>query len=297
MPSPLARCGRCGVIEREELAVSRKLISKPDIEEKRAYPNVLGSTIAPPKVEKKKGLLQPEEKLSPESFASKPPSSKMIENKVKKRLEVEDNEKSNISIDNSTETSIAKNSQNFLKLNRTSRMLSRNFVNKVVMSNKDFAIPISVSTCEENLGVQVRPVVNSIVELVPLYVTEDGTPAVDAVENILKQERLRGTPWREIADETIMELIVYGLNIFNFVVALVNAYDIPTYDVGLFLATPPDEGTMSLIEEAVCQELLNLFQEVILMDDNLLKGILECKDLTNQVQKDIFNLINNTVSQ
>jgi len=185
---------------------------------------------------------------------------------------------------------VEKNSQKLRNGNRRSRALSRQFVNKVVVSKTSIAVPMPVLA--ENVGVWARPVVNSIVELTSHHKTEDGTLSVDAIEKLLLQEKLQGTPWREVADETIMELILNGLEGSNFIAALVNAYDISTYDVGLFLATPPDEETMSLIEELVCHDSLDLFQKVLSTDENLLQGVLQSKDTTEEVQKVIFNVLN-----
>jgi len=244
--------------------------------------------ILPTRPKKNKKVLGNEEKISPDNFTSPPPTITISLDQVKKK-ELGDSNVPKFHIDEQKiGTIIAKTKQKHV--NRRSRAYSWQFVKNVVMQKNDLQIPNPV--IEQQAPVQARPVVNLIVKLVPKYTTEDGTLAIDAIEKLLAQEKLLGTPWREIADETIMELILKGLNASNFIVALINAYDIETSDVGLFLATPPDEGTMSLIEEAVCQDSLDLFLEVLRMDERLLKGLLECKDTTEQVHKEIFDLLN-----
>merc|ERR1719510_1926233 len=143
----------------------------------------------------------------------------------------------------------------------------------------------------------VREVVRKIVELTPQYKTENGVLVVDAIEKLLTMEKLRGTKCLEIADEVYMELIIAEVNGYNFVAALLNCYEMPFEDFGLFLATPPDEGTMSLLEEAVCQESLDLFYEVLKMGkDAVLKGVLSCKELPEEVRQEVLDLMNDAQS-
>jgi len=287
----MERCGRCGVIEREELSVLSKPISKLMLDEK-SDPVVLGAMMASKSdaFSSPQQMTSPDVKFSPDDIASTQPSYTINLDQVKKRPADEALVKNTFLLnDKKMEALIAKNSKKLKNVNRRSRALSWHFVNKVGMPKNDLEIPMPVM--EENIGAQPHPVVNAIIELAPQYKTRDGTLAVDAIEKLLIQEKKQGTPWREIADETIMELILNGLNGNNFVAALINAYDIPTYDVGLFLATPPDEGTMSLIEEAVCQDSLDLFYEVLKMDENLLMGVYECKDTTDEVHREIVDLL------
>merc|ERR1719410_1107644 len=139
----------------------------------------------------------------------------------------------------------------------------------------------------------VRAVVRKIVEMTPLMKTDDGVLVVDAIEKLLTMEKLKGVSCLEIADEVYMELIIAEVNGYNFVAALLNVYEMSFQDFGLFLATPPDEGTMSLLEEAVCQESLDLFYEVLKMGDNaVLKGVLGCKELPEEVRQEVLDLMN-----
>jgi len=231
------------------------------------------------KPKKKKGVLGAVEKISPENFASPAPSFTISMDQVKKKSTAEPNWMGNTFIE-----AMNKKNKKLKNVNRRSRVYSWQFVKNVVSSKNDLAIPDPVMEEKQS---QARPVVNLIVKLLQEYKTND-----DSIEKLLLQERLLGTPWREIADETIVELILEGVNALQFINALINAYGLPPSDVGLFLATPHDEGTMSLIEEAVCQDSLDLFFEVLKMDDNLLKGVLECKETTEFVEKEISDLLN-----
>jgi len=247
----------------------------------------VASVLEQPK--KKKGLLGPNEKITPDNFASPPPSFTISLDKVKKKETEESKLMGNVNnskrlVDlNGTEVPTKKNNQN-KHVNRRSRAYSWQFVHNVILPKK---IPAPV--IEEQIQIQARPAVKQIMKLVSGIDNESSS----AIEEILLDEKRLGTSWREIADETIMELILKGVDAFQFISILAKAYDIPLSDVGLFLATPPDEGTMSLIEEAVCQHMLGLFYEVLKMDISLLKGLLSCKDTTTQVEKAIFELLNN----
>ena len=247
-----------------------------------------GSTIATAlnkgKPKKKKGVLGVGERISPENFASPAPSFTISMDQVKKKAE-EPNWMGNTLVDY---MAVTKKNKKLKNVNRRSRVYSWQFVKNVVNSKSDLSIPEPVM---EEKQPQARPVVNLIVKLLQEYKTDEGTKG-DSIEKLLAQEKLLGTPWREIADETIVELILEGVNALQFIIALINAYGLPPADVGLFLATPHDEGTMSLIEEAVCQDSLDLFFEVLKMDNNLLKGLLDCKDTTEFVQKEIADLLN-----
>jgi len=313
---PLDGCGRCGVIEPEQLLVPNKSSNIQLLDEQEdpivqgAMMDSIGVEVSPAQVlptqgsssaaaskldrPKIKKVLGPEEKISPHNFASPAPAFTISLDQVKKNTMADPNLVGNMNnpkflIDDNKMGDFKPNNRQ-QHVNRRSRAYSWQFVKNVVNQKNDLAIPNAV--LEEPAHIEARPVVKSIVDLVPMYRTKDGTLSCDAIENILTQEKLQGTLWREIADETIMELILNGLSAVNFIVALINAYDIPVSDVGLFLATPPDEGTMSLIEEAVCQDSLDLFLEVLRMDEKLLKGLLECKDTTEQVHKEIFDLLN-----
>jgi len=182
-----------------------------------------------------------------------------------------------------TEVPIKKNNQH-KHVNRRSRAYSWQFVHNVILPKK---IPGPVA--EEQVQIQARPAVKEIMKLVSG--TDD--ESLSAIEELLLDERRRGTSWRELADETIMELILREVDAFKFISTLSKAYNIPLTDIGLFLATPPDESTMSLMEEAVCQKMLGLFYEVLKMDIGLLTGLLSCKDTTKQVESAIFELLNN----
>jgi len=251
----------------------------------------VASVLEQPK--KKKGLLGPNEKITPDNFASLPPSFTISLDKVKKK-EAEDskvdsklmgnvnNSKRLVDL-NGTEVPTKKNNQH-KHVNRRSRAYSWQFVSNVILPKK---IPAPV--IEEQIQIQARPAVKQIMKLVSGIDNESSS----AIEEVLLGEKRLGTSWKEIADETIMELILKGVDAFQFISILAKAYDIPLPDVGLFLATPPDEGTMSLIEEAVCQNMMGLFYEVLKMDISLLKGLLSCKDTTKQVEQAIFELLYN----
>merc|ERR1719499_651978 len=154
------------------------------------------------------------------------------------------------------------NFKNKLNANRRSRCISRNFVMHVMNRNEGVNIPEPVIE-EEEIGLVARPVVKKIVDIVQKRKTDDARQVSIAIGEILQKEKANGTPWREIADETIMELIIHEVNAYSFILALISTYAIAAYDVGRFFATPPDEGTMSLIEEAVCQDSMDLFDEVL----------------------------------
>jgi len=241
------------------------------------------------KSKKKKGLLGPNEKITPDNFASPPPSFTISLDKVKKKETADSNLMGNVNnskrlVDlNGTEVPLKKNNQN-KHVNRRSRAYSWQFVHNVILPKK---IPAPV--VEEQIQIQARPAVKEIMKLV----SETGNESSSAIEEVLREEKRQGTSWREIADETIMELILKSIDAFQFISILTKAYDIQPSDVGLFLATPPDAGTMSLIEEAVCQQMLGLFYDVLKMDTSLLKGVLSCKDTTQQVEKAIFELLSN----
>jgi len=258
--------------------------------DEKTDPFALGAMMAETDPTVVKGLDKPKKIVSPENFSEPPPSFTISLDQVKKMLDNVNDPMLPI-VASKSEQGPTTNKKQQKHVTRRSRAYSWQFVKNVV-TQKDLSIPAPVIEEQPPMQAEARPVVNSIVELAPQFKTSDGVLATDAIEKILASEKQLGTTWREIADETIMELILKGLNAFNFIVALINAYDIQPYDVGLFLATPPDEGTMSLIEEAVCQELLELFREVLTMDDRLLKGLLECRETTEQVEKEIHDMLN-----
>jgi len=188
-----------------------------------------------------------------------------------------------------------------LNVNRRSRAYSRQFVMKVA-NEAGAAGDGGVGGVEPAAGIaeedpSVRPVVRKIVELTPQYQTDEGVLVVDALEKLLTVEKLKGTKCLEVADEVYMELIINEVNGYNFVAALLNVFEVSFEDFGLFLATPPDEGTMSLLEEAVCQESLDLFYEVLKMGkDGVLKGVLSCKELPEEVRQEVLDLMNDANS-
>merc|ERR1719233_960388 len=184
-----------------------------------------------------------------------------------------------------------RNNENIMRkvnANRRSRCYSRTFVMHVMNRNEGVSIPEPV--IEEEVGLTARPVVRKIVDIAQKIRTDDGQKVSVAIGNVLQKEKGEGTPWREIADETIMELIIREVNGYNFVLALISIYAISAYDVGRFIATPPDEGTMSLIEEAVCQDTLDLFDEVLKLD-SVMQGVLECEDLSDEVRNILHTII------
>jgi len=305
---PPSGCGRCGIIEPMQLVVPNieapivqgAMMESTGLSPVQVLPTPSSNSAAAPTLDrpkKMKKVLGPEEKISPDNFASPAPAFTISLDQVKKNTVADPNWEGKMNnpkfhIDDKKVQDPKPNNKQLKHVNRRSRAYSWQFVKNVVNPKNDLAIPNPV--IEEPASTQARPVVKKIVELVPMYRTKKGTLAVDVIENLLTQEKLKGTPWREIADETIMELILNGISALNFIIALINAYDIPTSEVGLFLATPPNDGIMSLIEEAVCQESLDLFLEVLKMDQNLLKGLLLCEDTTEQVHREIFDLLNDT---
>jgi len=156
--------------------------------------------------------------------------------------------------------------------------------------DRQFVLKLGKETAPE------RSVVNTLVDLSLNYKSESAK-VIDALEKILTVERMKESKWRDIADETIIELIVNDVNVFNFVSALIRTYSIDTYEFGQFIATPYDKDTMSLIEEAVCQESIELFLQTLRMDQDLQRGVLECKDVVDGVRKEIFDLLDRSSTQ
>merc|ERR1719193_1557276 len=135
-----------------------------------------------------------------------------------------------------------------------------------------------------------RPLVNNIVDLV--IECYEGKPSGYAeLENLLAKEKRKGTTWQEIADETIMELIINEVKVFYFAQALIHIFDISKYDFGNFISTPPDQGTMSLIEEALCHDSMPLFIELLQLERDILSGVLESKDVPSEAQEKIILLL------
>jgi len=184
-------------------------------------------------------------------------------------------------------SSDGRNDRKLINADRRSRCFSRSFATQVI---SPLGVMISEQINEEEIGLNAAPAVRKIVELSQNSGAEDDEKVFAGISNILRQEKAKPTPWREIADETIMELIIHDVNGWNFVRALISIYGVDTYDLGMFMATPPDEGTMCLIEEVLCQESLDLFEKVLKLD-RVLHGALECDDLCNEV-KDILRTIN-----
>jgi len=171
-------------------------------------------------------------------------------------------------------------------LNRRSRAYSRQFVMHV-MTRNEISVPATVR--EDDF--QADPIVNKIVQLAQRYRREKSELVLEDLEKILHNERLKGTTWQDIADKTIVELIINEIDALHFVAVLMNVYGISYYDFGRFLSTPPDEGTMSLIEEAVCQDLLDLFYDVLKMDRQVLRGVLNCNDVSLEVRDVLLSII------
>merc|ERR1719184_76712 len=166
-------------------------------------------------------------------------------------------------------------------VNRRSRAYSRQFVMHVMIRN-EMSIPEPV--IEEDFGATARPVVKKIVQLVQQYLSEKSEQVLRNLSEVLEQEKILETSWRELADETIMELIINEVDAFHFVAALIKSYRVSYYDFGFFLATPPDQGTMSLIEEAVCQDLMDLFSDVLKMDEQVVEGLLDNEEVSSEVR-------------
>jgi len=177
-----------------------------------------------------------------------------------------------------------RNDRKLLNADRRSRCFSRSFATQVIS-------PLGVMISEPiNEEYNAAPAVRKIVELSQNSRAENDEKVFVEISSIVRQEKAKGTPWQDIADETIMELIIHDVNGWNFVQALISIYGVSTYDLGRFMATPPDEGTMCLIEEVLCQESLDLFEEVLKLD-RVLEWALECDDLSNEV-KNILRTIN-----
>jgi len=166
------------------------------------------------------------------------------------------------------------------KSNRMSRAYSRQFLASVNFGEGP----------SDHL-VNARPLVNNIVNLVEKCYESKDSSGYEEMQLLLRTERQKGTPWQEIADETIMELIINELRIFYFAKALIKAYNVSTYDFGNFISAPPDKGTMSLIEEAVCHNSMTLFVDLLQMGD-VLSGVLESKDVPAEAQEKILLLLN-----
>jgi len=123
-----------------------------------------------------------------------------------------------------------------------------------------------------------------IVRLTRNKATEDVEKVFLKISHMLRKEKAKGTIWKRIADETIMELIIFDINVYNFARALISAYGVSAYSIGRFLATPPDEETISLIEEAICQDSLSLFEELLQLN-GVMRGLLECQELREEARK------------
>jgi len=177
--------------------------------------------------------------------------------------------------------------QKMKNANRRSRCLSRTFTTNVI-SPLGVSVPFSIK--EEDMEYSTSPAVREIVELIEKNREGNGDKIIFAIENILSKEKSKGTSWREIADETIMELIIHDVNGYSFVQALIRTYNISAYEVGKFIATPLDEETMSLLEEATLQENLELFDE-ILKTKGVMQGALECAELSDEVRKILQTII------
>jgi len=178
--------------------------------------------------------------------------------------------------------------QKLKNVNRRSRAYSRQFVMQVMIRN-EMSIPELV--VEEEFGATARPVVNKIVELAKQYLSWKNDIVLRNLQELIEQEKHQGTEWRELADETIMELIINEVDAFHFVATLIKSYRVSYYDFGKFLATPPDEGTMSLIEEAVCQDLMDLFDDVLKMDEQVVNGLLESEEVSSEVRDILLSTI------
>jgi len=160
-------------------------------------------------------------------------------------------------------------------INRRSRAYSRQFVASV-----NFPGPPEVSA---------RPLVKNIVDLASkCWKSKD---SYEEMGILLVKEQQKGTAWKEIADETIMELIINEVQVFYFAQALIRTFKISKCDFGNFIATPPDQGTMSLIEEALCHDSMPLFVELLKQERDILSGVLESKDVPAEAQEKIILLL------
>jgi len=171
-------------------------------------------------------------------------------------------------------------------VNRRSRAYSRQFVMHV-MTRNEISVPETVREDE----FETDPSVRKIVELAQQYRKNKSELVLEDLERVLVQERIKGRSWRDIADSTIVELIINEVDALHFAAVLMNVYGISYYDFGRFLSTPPDEGTMSLIEEAVCQDLLDLFYDVLKMDRQVLRGVLDCNEISLEVRDVLLSII------
>jgi len=265
----LEDCRRCGKLEKAALLISepsekfRALAVEP-ITVNSALPKVF---VGPPP------LSSPSPKVYPrEHGMSLPPQHSVIP--AEKSQEKDIGQKVVPSIEN-----VCKPFQKYKSIkniNRRSRAYSRQFVASV-----NFAGPTEI---------YARPIVNKLVDLVTkCYKSKDSYEEMETI--LAKEQRNDGSLWKAIADETIMELLINEVNIFYFAQALIHTFKISKYDFGNFIATPPDKGTMSLIEEALCHDSMPLFLDLLQKEGDILSGVLESKDVPAEAQEKIILLL------
>jgi len=264
----LEDCQRCGKLEKAALLISepsekfRALAVEP-ITVSSALPKVF---VGPPP------LSSPSPKVYPrEHGMSLPPQQSAIPAEESKEKDI--GQTVVPSLENVCKP--FKKYKSIKNINRRSRAYSRQFVDSV-----NFAGPTEV---------YARPIVNKILDLVKkCYKSKD---SYEEMETILAKEQRKGSAWKEIADETIMELIINEVKVFYFAQALIHTFKISKFDFGIFIATPPDQGTMSLIEEALCHNSMPLFVDLLQKEGDILSGVLESKDVPAQAQEKIISLL------
>jgi len=169
---------------------------------------------------------------------------------------------------------------------RRSRCLSRSFFTKFG-SPLGVKVPAPLMENDISSPFTTELLIGKIVKIMENKRPEDDENVFLEISHLLRREKAKGTPWKQIADETIIEFITLDLNVSIFARALISAYGVSAYSIGKFIATPPNFQTLSLIEEAICQDSLCLFEELLLLD-NVMRGLLECQELSDE---DVRNLL------
>jgi len=165
---------------------------------------------------------------------------------------------------------------------RRSRCLSRSFFTQV---GSPLGVKVPEPLIEKNIlsTASTESLVGQIVKIMENKCPEDDENIFLKISHLLRREKAKGTPWKQVADQTIMEFIIFDFNVSIFARALISAYGVSAYSIGKFIATPPDFQTLSLIEEAICQDSLYLFEELLLLN-NVMRGLLECEELSEDVR-------------
>jgi len=266
-------CQRCGKLEKETLSLTENL---DDLLDLSAEPTTL-STALPHISPGPPPLSSPSPQAYPRDHGmSLPPQESSI---AIEELEQKD-------VTQTIEPSFQnvckpfKQYKSIKNINRRSRAYSRQFV-----------VSVNNFSAEPTDAVNVRPLVNNIVDLVKKCYESKDSSGYEELVILLAREKRTGTAWKEIADETIMELIINEVKVFYFVQALIHTFKISEYDFGNFIATPPDQGTMSLIEEALCHECMPLFMELLQLKREILGGVLESNDVPAEAQEKILFLL------